>query len=482
MKKWIMLLCFALVASVIVPQSHVDASTNFKDIGTSHRAYAEIDYLVNLGYVNGVSSTHFVPSQQVTRAQAAAMLGRSLKLDGAQRATKFKDVSSGNFASGYITEMVERGIINGYPDNTFRPYKVLTRGEMAILINRAFNFGGTSASSSASVLMNKGIAQGLADGTFGSSATIIRADFAVFLARSLNENFRIKTGDVSFSTTMYVNTPSDVLNMRSAPSTSGAIVAKLPHTSAVAVASSENGWSHIRVNGLTGYVATSYLASAKPSAVVPVNKSNLTVVLDPGHGGSDPGGNGYGFLEKNVVLNVGNHMKAYYDKIPVNVKMTRTTDVFIGLTDRAKYASRYGGDIFVSLHTNAYNTAANGQETFYYAKTAATNPHVAESRALAIYLQARMQSAWDLSDRGVNPFGYGNFAVLRENTVPAALVEMGFIDNSKDIQYIKTEAERQKMAKYLVLATLDYFYHYKGRTDVLPYYDTLGGSPSRKLH
>lgn len=482
MKKWIMMLCFALVVSALVPQSHVDASSDFQDIGTNHRAYDEIDYLVNLGYVNGVSSTHFVPSQQVTRAQAAAMLGRSLKLDGTQRATKFNDVSSANFASGYITEMVERGIISGYPDNTFRPYKVLTRGEMAILINRAFKFGGTSVSSSATILMNKGIAQGFPDGTFGVDATIIRADFAVFLARSLNSNFRISTGDVAFSTTMYVNTPSDVLNMRSQANGTSTILTKLAHASAVAVASSENGWSHVRANGFTGYVATNYLASTKPSAVIPVNKKNLTVVIDPGHGGTDPGGNGFGFLEKNVVLNVGKHMKAYYDKIPVNVKMTRTTDVKIELFDRAKYASRYGGDIFVSLHTNAYNTAANGQETFYYAKTAATNPNVAQSRALAIYLQARMQSAWDLADRGVNPFGYGNFAVLRDNTVPAALIEMGFIDNANDIKYIKEEAQRQKMAKYLVMATLDYFYHYEGRTDVLPYYTTLGGSPSKKLH
>ncbi|HSP21012.1 MAG TPA: N-acetylmuramoyl-L-alanine amidase [Planococcus sp. (in: firmicutes)] len=482
MKKWIMMLCFALVASVLVPQSHVNASTNFKDIGTSHRAYAEIDYLVNLGYVNGISSTHFVPSQQVTRAQAAAMLGRSLKLDGTQRATKFNDVSSGNFASGYITEMVNKGIINGYPDNTFRPYKVLTRGEMAVLINKAFNFGGTSASSSASVLMKKGIAQGLADGTFGSTSTIIRADFAVFLARSLNEKFRIQTGDVSFSKTMYVNTPSDVLNLRSAPSTSGTVLARLPHGSAVAVAGSANGWSHVRVNGLTGYVATSLLASTKPSSVIPVAASDLTVIIDPGHGGTDPGASGYGFQEKNVVLNIGNYMKKYYDQIPVNVKLTRSTDVFMELSDRARYASRNGGDIFVSLHTNAFNTAANGQETFYYAKTAATNPHVAQSRALAIYLQARMQSAWDLTNRGVNPFGYGNFAVLRENTVPAALIEMGFIDNSKDIQFIKQEAERQKMAKHLVLATLDYFYHYEKRSDVLPYYSKLGASPSKKLH
>lgn len=480
MKKWIMMLCFALVVSLLAPQSQVDASVNFKDIGTDHRAYSEIMYLVDRKIITGYTNGMFGPSDQVTRAQAATILGRALNLDGTKTNTEFSDVGPNMTASGYINELVKKGVISGYNNGTFQPNTILNRGEMAILLNRAFEFGGTNATNSAEYLMEKGIAQGFSDGTFGASAKMIRADFSVFVARSLNPAFRVNTGEVAFSKTMYVNTGSDTLNMRSAPSINGTVISKLKSGTAVSVAKTENGWSYIRVNNVVGYVSSAYLSATKPAT--PVSVSNLTVVLDPGHGGKDNGGSGYGFYEKNVVLNVGKHMKAYYDKIPVNVKMTRSTDVFIELYDRAKYASRYGGDIFVSLHTNAYNSTANGQETFYYAKTAATNPKVAQSRALAIYLQARMQEAWDLSDRGVNPFGYGNFAVLRDNTVPAALIEMGFIDNSKDIQYIRQEAQRQKMAKYLVMATLDYFYHYEGRKDVLPYYTTLGGSPSRKLH
>lgn len=488
MKKWIMMLCFALIASIIVPQSQANASANFKDIGDTHRAKAEITYLVDKGFVNGVSNTHFVPSRQVTRGEAAAMLGRSLGLNGTKQNTAFSDVGSGNFASGYINEMVKRGVISGYPDGTFQPYKVLKRGEMAILINRAFGYGGNSVSAAATNLMNKGIAQGFPDGTFGTEATIIRADFAVFLARSLNESFRVKPGEVSFSTTMYVNTGSDTLNMRSAPSNSGAVISKLKSGTAVGVATTSNGWSHIRVNGVVGYVATSYLSTSKPGAVLPspapIGGSDLTVIIDPGHGKQDSGGIGNGFMEKNVVLNIGLHTKAYFDKTPINVKMTRTSDTFMELSDRAKFASKNGGDIFVSLHTNAFNGTANGQETYYYAKTAANNPNVKQSRALAIYLQNRMMEAWPtLRDRGVNPNNHsGNFAVLRENTVPAALVEMGFIDSSKDIQYIKSEAERKKMGRALFLGTLDYFYNYEGRTDIGQYYSTAGASPSKRLH
>lgn len=477
MKKWIMMLCFALIASVMIPQSHVKANTEFNDIGTGHRAFEEINYLVSMGYVSGFSASQFAPDKQVTRGEAAAMLGRSLKLDGTKRNTSFSDVSSGNFASGYIIEMVNKGIITGYSDGTFRPYQVLTRGEMAIIINKAFDLGGSGLSSSASTLMKKGIAQGFPDGTFGVSATIIRADFALFLARSLNTSFRINTTEVSFSKTMYVNTPSDVLNFRATPG--GTVLSKLPHGSAVAVADTVKGWSNVRVNGMEGFVSASYLVSTKPSSVLP---SDLKVIIDPGHGGTDPGGVGNGLLEKDITLNISKHMKSYFDKTPIASELTRNTDVSLALSTRAKFASQNNGDIFVSIHANKFNSAANGQETFYYAGTAATNPNIQQSRALAIYSQARMQSVWNLSNRGVNPFGYGNFAVLRENTVPAALVEIGFMDNAKDVIYIKSELERQKMAKSLFLATLDYFYHYEKRNDVLPYYKTVGASPSPRLH
>lgn len=484
-----MLLCFALIASVIVPQqSHVNAaSTTFKDMGTGHRAYSEIMYLVDRQIVNGYGDGKFNPSRQVTRGEAAAMLGRSLGLNGAKKNTAFSDVGSNNMASGYIDALVKKGIISGYSDGTFRPNNILNRGEMALLLNRSFGFGGTSVATAAAKLMEKGIAQGFPDGSFGAAAKIIRADFSVFVARSINDSFRVKPGEVAFSTSMYVNTGSDTLNLRKGPGTSYTSISSLKNGQGVSVASSANGWSHVKVNNVIGYVSTAYLSKTKPGTVLPspppIGASDLTVIIDPGHGGKDSGGIGNGFLEKNVVLNIGKHMKSYFDKTPIKGVMTRSTDVFIELSDRPKIAARNGGDVFVSLHTNAFNGSANGQETFYYAKTAATNPNVKQSRALAIYSQERMLEAWPLRDRGVNPNNHsGNFAVLRQNTMPATLVEMGFIDSSTDIKYIKSEAERKKMGRALFLATLDYFYHYEGRTDVLPYYKTVGASPSKKLH
>lgn len=489
MKNWISLMVLILVMSIFVPLKPVSANTSFSDVGTTHRAQAEIYYLVQGGIANGLSSTQFAPGKHVTRGEAAAMIGRALGLNGERLPTEFSDVASNNFASGYIKQMVEKGIISGFPNGTFRPYDTLTRGQMAILMNRAFNYGANTVSVATSTLMNKGIAQGMTDGTFGQDLTITRGDFSVFLARGINTKFRTVQTE-KFERTMYVN--SNNLHFRVGPNTTYPWMLQLQSGQEVKYSYSVGDWSVIKVGDLVGYVHSGFLQLQKPTATpvsapapapTPVPKpAELVVIIDPGHGGTDPGGAGNGFAEKNVVLNIARHMNSYFAKTPIKALMTRTDDSAKSLAFRTEFAAKNKGDVFVSLHTNAFNSSANGQETFYYARTAATNPYVKESRALSIYMQNRMQETWNLVNRGVNPFGYGNFYVLRENTMPATLVEMGFIDSSKDIVYIRSEVEREKMGKALFLATLDYFYFYEGRLDVLPLYKQFGAIPSKKLH
>jgi N-acetylmuramoyl-L-alanine amidase len=217
----------------------------------------------------------------------------------------------------------------------------------------------------------------------------------------------------------------------------------------------------------------------KPPVVSPSTLSDLVVIIDPGHGGSDSGSLGFGLQEKNVVLNVSRHMNSYFEKTPIKSLMTRTDDSFITVSARPIFAAKNKGDVFVSVHANGSETNASGQESFYYAKTASTNPYVNQSRALTTYMQNRMQETWDLRNRGVKQ---GNFGVIRENTMPATLIEMGFINTAKDNAFMQSEIEREKMGKALFLATLDYFYHYNGRKDVLPLYKQFGATPSNKLH
>ena len=95
-------------------------------------------YLSSQEIIYGFSDGTFKPNDTVTRAQAAIMIGRALDLNGNQRDTTFRDVTSNVTGSGYIAAAVEKGIISGFSDGTYRPYQPVSRGQMAIFLNRAF--------------------------------------------------------------------------------------------------------------------------------------------------------------------------------------------------------------------------------------------------------------------------------------------------------------------------------------------------------
>jgi N-acetylmuramoyl-L-alanine amidase len=470
------LLSFGVILFLGMFASSVSAA-GFKDIGDTHRAKDEIYFLSEGNIVNGSSDGSFYPDKEVTRAEAAAMIGRALQLDGTRRYTIFKDTGIGNFASGYIQEAVDRKIIAGYSDGTFKPNKPVTRGEMALFISRAFNYNATSVSSASTELMSRGISQGLGDGSFGTNYSIKRADYSVFLARAINSGLRLEGQSLLFPKTMYVVT--DGLNYRTGPSTYYPSVGKYNHGKKVEVAYSVGDWVYARVDGEEGFLHSGFLHEDPNGKPTPPSDplSDEVVVIDPGHGGSDPGASGFGINEKDVVLATALKVKSYFQKTPINVKLTRETDTFLELWERVSFAKRVNGDLFVSVHANAFNGSANGTETYYYG-LASTNPYVNQSEILAAYIQERLLDAWQLSDRGVK---HGNFHVIRENTMPAVLAELGFIDNKSDNDKLRSAYWQDLAAKAIFLGTLDYYYHYE-KKDVLSLYSTVGASPSRKLH
>ncbi|GAA0315638.1 hypothetical protein GCM10008967_02750 [Bacillus carboniphilus] len=448
----------------------------FKDIGTSYRAADEIYYLASGGIVYGTTPDMFSPDRKVTRAEAAAMIGRALSLNGTRKSTIFPDVGSGNFASGYIQAAVDKKIISGYNDGTFKPDQPVTRGEMAIMISKAFTYGDATIQEATETLMEKGISDGLPDGTFGSHLHIIRADFSVFLARGILVDLRSKPTE-TFDEDMFVIATD--LNVRTGPGTLFPKIALL-QPMPVKIAYQIGDWYYVTwEDGKTGFVYGEYLSTNPDDTVDTIDKilRETHIIIDPGHGSPDPGADGFGIYEKDVVLDVGNKLKAYLEQTPLTVSMTRETDRKIELADRVSFAEQQGGDMFVSIHTNAFNGSANGTETYYY-RTASTNPYTSESRALALYIQNRLIEAWNLNDRGIK---HGNFHVLRENTMPAVLVELGFIDNKGDNQKISSPAERQKAAKAMFFGILDYYYHYEG-LDIGFLYTEMNGTPSKRLH
>ena len=151
-----------------------------------------------------------------------------------------------------------------------------------------------------------------------------------------------------------------------------------------------------------------------------------TIVLDPGHGGSDPGAVNGARLEKNDNLNLALAVQRRLAALGQHVVMTRSTDVFIPLAERSAISNRVNPDMFVSIHRNAAaSSAANGVENFIY-----INPSPIEIQYAQTVLD-EVVNAGVQSNRGVKR---GNFAVLRNTRAPAMLLEMGFITNTRDNQ------------------------------------------------
>ncbi len=228
-----------------------------------------------------------------------------------------------------------------------------------------------------------------------------------------------------------------------------------------------------------------------------------TVVIDPGHGGKDPGAVAKTKLqEKDVVLDVslqlGELISARFPK--VKVVYTRSTDVFIGLSKRAKIANEAGADLFISIHSNAAeNTAAKGFESFvlglhkseaalevakwenssilmeedheqkyesfdpndpdaYIALSLRQNAFLDQSLKLAHLFQKNCVGDLKRPDRGVKQAG---FLVLYKTTMPSVLVELGFLSNLEEEKFLASKEGRSSMAKEL----FDAFETYKEQND-----------------
>ena len=213
-----------------------------------------------------------------------------------------------------------------------------------------------------------------------------------------------------------------------------------------------------------------------------------TVVLDPGHGGEQKGAEGSaGLLEKDVTLDTAQRLQKMLQKAGIAVTLTRTSDSDLSLVDRTTVANREKADVFVSIHVNAApRRDARGAETYYLAYqsvdqeaadlAAAENAsaggaaaglgagsaglvlwdlaqaeHLRESSELAQIVQKELNEALGARDRGVKQ---APFRVLMGATMPAVLVEVGFISNTSEESVLKSEEYRDKIASALARALL----------------------------
>jgi len=177
--------------------------------------------------------------------------------------------------------------------------------------------------------------------------------------------------------------------------------------------------------------------------------------IDPGHGGSDPGAVGNGQQEKINVLNTSLKFRNWLNTDTSDsrgggswsVIMTRSTDVYVGLSARATYANNNGAARFMSIHNNAC-CGASGTETFSYTDNGAL------SNDLRNKIQQRSIEAWGLTNRGNKT---ANFAVLRETAMPATLAELGFISHPYDATFVGNATQQDKMARYHMYAVQNHY-------------------------
>lgn len=183
------------------------------------------------------------------------------------------------------------------------------------------------------------------------------------------------------------------------------------------------------------------------------------IVLDAGHGGIDPGTLRKNVYEKDVNFNVINkYAPEYFKDSDIKVYYTRTTDTKIALETRAAFAATVDADLFISFHVNANSSSSvKGTSVYYSASNNQANATGLKSSILATSVVNHLSKAWETKNRGILT---EKFVVVHRNSVPAVLVECGFITNDSDFEKIKDATYQKSAAKALFDAVTEIFEQY----------------------
>jgi N-acetylmuramoyl-L-alanine amidase len=244
-------------------------------------------------------------------------------------------------------------------------------------------------------------------------------------------------------------------NIRSGPATSHTVVHVANQGDIFEVIRSEGDWFRIRlINGKIGYVAGWIVAAEGIPNVKRKGIEQLlqgkTIVVDPGHGGTDSGAIGphLGSLEKEVNLKVSKLLTNKLKSAGASVVLTRTDDRKITLQRRVDMAINEQADIFISVHHNTNeNYRINGIITYFYSN--------GEDRGLASTIQKELVKRTGLGDLKAR---YGNFFVLRENPQLAVLCELGFLTNYQEEVILNTKVFQEQAAESIFQGIIRYYH------------------------
>jgi len=176
-------------------------------------------------------------------------------------------------------------------------------------------------------------------------------------------------------------------------------------------------------------------------------KEGFLIVLDAGHGGSDPGAAGtLGNQEKDFTLAVTRLLKEQLEQVKgIQIVETRSGDTYPTLQDRVQIAEDVQADLFLSIHANSFKPETRGTETYYYTE---------KSKEFATILHKYLIEATGFPDRGVKK---QNFYVIKNTTMPSSLLEIGFLTNKEENQRMLDPVFQRNLAEKLSQAIYEYY-------------------------
>lgn len=226
-------------------------------------------------------------------------------------------------------------------------------------------------------------------------------------------------------------------------------IARVKEKERVTVIRTKYHWSYVKTaDNHLGWIADWMIDPQKPHKVASL--ANATIVLDPGHGGSDSGAlSSTGKMEKTYTLIVAKKVAHHLRERGAKVYLTRRKDVYATLKSRSDLANAVHADAFISFHfdSSPQENGASGFTTYYY--------HRKLSSRLARSVNTQLNNL-PLTNRGI---AFGDFYVLRNNNFPALLLEMGYINSERDFEQIRSRTYQNKVAADVFSGLEKYFSH-----------------------
>ncbi|GAO58762.1 N-acetylmuramoyl-L-alanine amidase [Bacillus anthracis] len=397
-----------IAASILSYSSSSFAQTKtFPDVQTGHWAEDSINYLAEKGAVTGNEKGMFEPGKEITRAEAATMMAKILNLPIDKNAKPSYADSQKHWATPIIAAVEKAGVVKG-TGNGFEPDGKIDRVSMASLLVEAYK---------------------LESKVNGTPATKFK----------------------DFKDLETLNWGKEKAN----------ILVEL----GISVGTGDK-WEPKKI--LTKAEAAQFIKKAD-SLKVGNPLVEKVVIIDPGHGGFDPGNPGQGVEESKIVFDTSLRLQKLLEKnTPLKALLTREENGNPGsnknesLANRVKFGQENNADIFVSIHANSSEKHdGHGTETYYYKKSKRGEETQIEkdSEVLAKKIQNRVVEALHTRDRKIKDDH--SLYVVNNNTVPAVLTELAFIDNDIDNGKLATESGRQIAAEAVYAGILDY-YEWKG--------------------